>query len=31
MEHAMLDILLIVVGLGCFAAAMGYAFVCNRL
>jgi hypothetical protein len=30
-EHAMLDVILIVVGSGCFAVAIAYAYACDRL
>jgi hypothetical protein len=30
-EHPMLDILMLVLGLGFFAAAVGYTYACERL
>jgi hypothetical protein len=30
-EHAMLDIILLAVGLGFFALSIGYAIACDRL
>ena len=30
-EHAMLDVILIVVGCGCFAVGIAYAYACDRL
>ena len=31
LEHPMLDILMIAIGFGLFAAGIGYAYVCERL
>jgi hypothetical protein len=31
LEHPMLDILMIAMALGLFAAGIGYAYVCERL
>lgn len=31
LEHAMLDILMIAIAFGLFAAGIGYAYVCERL
>jgi hypothetical protein len=31
LEHVMLDILMIAIGFGLFAAGIGYAYVCERL
>jgi hypothetical protein len=30
-EHSMLDILMLALGFGLFAASIGYAYVCERL
>jgi hypothetical protein len=30
-EHAMLDVILIAVGCGCFAVGIAYAYACDRL
>ena len=30
-EHSMMDVLMVVLAFGCFAAALGYTYVCERL
>jgi hypothetical protein len=30
-EHSMLDVIMLALGLGFFAASLGYAYACDRL
>jgi hypothetical protein len=30
-EHSMLDVIMLTLGLGFFAASLGYAYACDRL